>query len=214
MTVDDNLRVYVAYPESVIRRGAIASLGQDLRVQVVGESDDALTALDEIEKLLPDAAVLGDHVGDGAALDLVEKVRAVSSTRVVVLDGADFDAERMYVAFASGVTGYAPAACTPAEFCDVVVAAARGNPELPRVLQAQLVRQIQIRSTPGIALPTARERDVLLLMADGYRTQEIAQRLHLGLSTVKKYQGQLYEKLNAPTAAGAVAAALRGGLIR
>jgi two-component system nitrate/nitrite response regulator NarL len=205
--------VVVADDHPMYRDGVVRALTGSGSIDVVAEAEDGTQALEAITRLQPQVALL-DHRMPG--LDGVEVVRRVRrdgiATRIVLLS-AFTDSALVYGALEEGAAGYLPKESRRSELVEAVLTAARGGSVLPPDLAAGLVGEIrQRREDPGPVL-SAREGEVLRLMAQGRTTPSIAKELYLAPSTVKTHIQRMYEKLEVTERAAAVAEAMRRGLL-
>ena len=113
-----------------------------------------------------------------------------------------------------GAAGYFSKEADRSAIVDAITAVARGRTVIDPALHDGVFDQVRIRGT-GTDRPilTAREREVLGLMAEGLSGRQIAERLIVALPTVKTHQARLYEKLGVSERAAAVAEAMRRGLL-
>jgi DNA-binding NarL/FixJ family response regulator len=124
------------------------------------------------------------------------------------------DRERVFEAICAGASGY----LLKSESLDRIVAAVRevrrgGSPMTPEIARSVLDRFSQLKPTRSDIELSTRERDVLRLLADGLTKKEIADKLALSQHTVDNYLRRIYGKLHVNTLGGAVAKALRDGLL-
>jgi two-component system nitrate/nitrite response regulator NarL len=177
----------------------------------VGHGSDALAA---IRELAPDVAVLDLRLPGLDGLQILNAAtRDQLRTRLLLLS-ASGDPEIVYRAVQGGAGGYFLKEADREAILDAVTAVARGGTAIDPVLQVGVFEQIRLRGT-GEERPilTAREREVLTLMARGMSGPQIAERLIVALTTVKTHQARLYEKLGVAERAAAVAEAMRRGLL-
>jgi two-component system nitrate/nitrite response regulator NarL len=177
----------------------------------VGHGSDALAA---IRELAPDVAVLDLRLPGLDGLQILNAAtRDQLRTRLLLLS-ASGDPEIVYRAVQGGAGGYFLKEADREAILDAVTAVARGGTAIDPVLQVGVFEQIRLRGT-GEERPilTAREREVLTLMARGMSGPQIAERLIVALTTVKTHQARLYEKLGVSERAAAVAEAMRRGLL-
>ena len=205
--------VFVADDHPVVREGMLRALGERPALEVVGSAGDGREALKEIRRVKPDVALLDVKMPE---LDGIAVVRALTReelpTRVVFLS-AYVDSAIAYRALAEGAVGFLSKEASPSAVCDAVVAAHRGETVLSKEVQGGIAEEIRMRAATGAVTLTAREREVLSLIAEGLSAPDIAHRLHLSPATVKGHLGSLYEKLGVSERAAAVAEAMRRGLI-
>jgi two-component system nitrate/nitrite response regulator NarL len=179
---------------------------------VVGQAEDGRAAAHALRRLSPDVAVVAERLPSVSGIELLRLVREDCPTRIVLLSG-DLDTPAVYAALAAGAAGYLSTNTTGERLLEVVASAARDEPLLSADIQRLLLSEIQRGSNGHSPALTPREREVLALLADGQGASRIAAELHVGVSTAKKHLAHLYDKLDAPNSAAAVARAMRLGLI-
>ena len=180
-------------------------------LEAIGEGREAL---ERIRALAPDVAVLDIRLPglDGFQV-LNALVRDGSGTRVVFLS-ATAEQELVYRAVQAGARGYFRKEADREAILDGIAAVAHGRTAIDPELQAGVFEQIRLRRPlDDRPVLTAREREVLALMAEGLSGPQIAERLIVALPTVKTHQARLYEKLGVSERAAAVAEAMRRGLL-
>lgn len=207
------MSVFVADDHPIYRDGLVRSVRERPDLEFVGQAAEGREALAEIQHLQPDVAVLDLKMPNLGGLDVLNAInRDGLATRVVLLS-ASAESEVVYRAVAMGVGAYLSKEADRHEILDTVAAVARGQTVLPPEIQAGLASQIQLREAEDRPVLTAREREILLLTADGNSAPEVARQLHLSTATVKTHLGSLYAKLGVSDRAAAVAAAMRAGLL-
>jgi two-component system, NarL family, nitrate/nitrite response regulator NarL len=213
--VESNLRlsVLVADDHPMYREGVVSVLRRRPEIESVAEAGSGREALAAIARSEPDVALLDIQMAD---LDGVQVARVIEresrATRTLFLS-AYYDQEIVYKALAAGAAGYLSKDARGNEIADAVVAVARGETVLGRDIQAavaQRIRQTAERTGPVLS---AREREVLELVATGLSSPEVARLLNLSTTTVKTHLQRLYEKLGVGDRAAAVAEAMRQHLL-
>lgn len=195
------IRVLLADENVLCREGLRILVEAMPDARVVAEASDGAGALQEIERLKPDVALL--KVPDGLRVAMTVR-RSLPQTRTIPLSARPDD-EDLRRARASGVCDYLPTTTNRNEFERAVRLAARGNLKGRHGAAAGL--------TPSLAL-TPRLREVLQLLAEGLATKEIAQRLDLSTRTVEKHRAELMRRLGIHSLAGLIRYALRAGIVR
>ncbi len=137
---------------------------------------------------------------------------AAEHTRVLFISSTPEPAQ-VYTALEAGASGYLGKDCPAREVCDAIAAIARGDEILGASIQPALASEIRLRAAAPRDFLTDREREVLVLIAEGMSAPEIARRLTIGTATVKTHLSHIYERLGARDQAEAVAVAMRRGLI-
>nr|WP_218855641.1 response regulator transcription factor [Nocardioides daedukensis] len=195
----------------VVRAGLAAVLALEPDLEVVHQSadpDDALAwaSAHEVDVVLMDLQ-FGEQVRGIEATRLLRGL--VSPPQVVVLTTYDVESD-VLGAVEAGAVGYLLKDAGPAELAAGVRDAAVGKPVLSPSIAQRLVRRTL---KPATAL-TARELEVLGLVAEGLSNQRIGERLFLSQATVKSHLVHVFTKLGVDSRTSAIAAARAGGLIR
>jgi two-component system nitrate/nitrite response regulator NarL len=171
---------------------------------------DGPELLDTLQATRPHVLVV-DHTTIG--IERGELFACAAACSRVLLICTDPQPAEIYTAMADGASGYLAKDCPKQELCHTIAALGRGEERLGVSVQPAIASEIRLRETvPGDFL-TDREREILLLMCDGFSAPAIGERLCIGLPTVKTHQHHLFEKLGASERAMAVAIALRRHLI-
>jgi two-component system, NarL family, nitrate/nitrite response regulator NarL len=182
---------------------------QDSGLRLVGDECDGGAALDAIRRLAPDVALLEDALG---APLLRPVVRDRLPTRIVLLAG-EVEALGAYRAVAAGAAGVLAKTVSADQIRRAVRRAAAGRVSLCDDAQVGIAEEIRLRERDEQPLLSAREREVLGLVAEGLNGPDIARRLQIAPSTVRTHMDHLYAKLDASERAELVAKAMRRGLL-
>ncbi len=182
---------------------------------VVAEAADGEEAVRLAAALAP-AVVLMDVSMPG--MDGVEAARLIRAgaprTRVVMLT-MHADDEVLARALRAGADGYLVKDCSIEEVVATVTAVAAGETTVSAGLAASMLDEVRRLAVPATTeLVTRREEEVLQLIADGYATSEVAERLFISQKTVKNHLASIYQKLDARDRTQAVLRAVRMGIIR
>ena len=182
----------------------------DEGVSVIGTASNGREALEKIERLAPDVAVLDVRM---PGMDGVETARQsvalAPETRIVLYTGFGEQA-LLSEALDIGVRAFVQKEGSLDELVRAIKAVAEGGTFVDPVLGAALIGGA---SADGVPALSKREREVLRLLADGLRNEEIGRRLFLSPETVRSYTGRAMQKLGADTRTEAVAVAIRQSLI-
>jgi DNA-binding NarL/FixJ family response regulator len=214
------IRVLLADDQELVRAGFAMILSAQQDIEVVGEADDGERATTEAARLTPDVIVMDIQM---PRLDGIAATRAVLSTgrdapRVLVVTTFDVD-KYVYEALRAGASGFLLKNAPPEELVRAVRVVAAGDALLAPQVTTRLIQafcqQTIPRSGPPAALEelTAREREVLSLVARGLSNHEIADRLVLSHGTVKTHVARILMKLSLRDRTQAVVLAYETGLI-
>ena len=205
--------VFVADDHPLFREGLTRSVSERPDLELVGEADDGRAALEQIRALRPQVALLDVKMPGLDGLAVLKAIARDGLPTSVVLVSAHVTADVVYDAIAAGASAFLSKESARDEICDAVAAAARGETRLPPEVQGHLAQQVRMRAADSAPRLTEREREVLVMIADGLSAPAIAERLVLSTATVKSHQQTLYEKLGVSDRAAAVATAMRRGLL-
>lgn len=201
------IRVFVVDDHPVVREGLRAVLELRADCEVVGEAADGRAAIEGYDRLRPDVAIIDIRLPVIGGIEAIAAIRTRDpSARILAITSYGGDAE-MRRALDAGAIGLLLKGAPGDEVVEAVRRVAGGRPYIAPDVSDEL------RSADGTPSLTRRESDVLALMAEGLRNQEIATSLGLSLGTVKVHVNRILEKLDAVDRTEAVTRAIRRGLI-
>jgi two-component system nitrate/nitrite response regulator NarL len=210
----ERVTVVVADDHPIYREGIVRAINERPDLELVGEAADGRQALEQIQELSPEVAVLDIRMPGLDGTQVLSAMRRDGLETEVLFLSAFMEPELAYRTVASGARGYLSKESSRHEVCEAIVTIARGGTALAAEAQAGLAREIQERErTGGPPQLTQREQEVLNLVAQGLSAPEIGKRIHLSTTTVKSHLHSLYEKLGVSDRAAAVAEAMRRGLL-
>jgi DNA-binding NarL/FixJ family response regulator len=207
---DAPTQVLLIDDHDLIRQGLARAFEREDDFSVCGQAASVAEGLRQYNTLRPDVVITDVRLPDGLGFDLVKKIREQGhDTGVVVLTMYAGD-EQLFAALEAGASAFV-AKDAPA---DEVVAAARHALVSPRSFAAaDLAGAMRRRMTPAGPQLTARESEVLRLLANGYSVSAIARSIFVSESTAKTHISKIYEKLGASNRADAIMKAVRSGLL-
>lgn len=205
------VRVVLVDDHPVVRAGMRALLEGQHDMTVVGEAADGASALDVVRRTRPDVVLMDLNLGpgEGGAQTTARLLQDPAPPNVLILTTYDTDAD-ILAAIDAGAAGYLLKDAPPDELFRAVRHTARGETVLAPAVAASLVRR---SGSPGPVL-TAREIEILELLADGLANKAMARRLLVSEATVKSHLTHIYGKLGVDSRAGAVATAIERRIIR
>ncbi|WP_078324514.1 response regulator [Mycobacteroides salmoniphilum] len=207
------MRVVVGDDHPLFREGVVRALTGSGQIEVVAEAEDGAGVLALIRQHLPDVALIDYRMPELDGTQVAAAVRRDElRTRVLLLSAHD-DAAIVYRALEEGAAGFLSKESTRAELVSAVLDCARGRDVVTASLTSGLAGEIRRRAQPSGPALSAREREVLRMIAAGLTVPTIAKQLFLAPSTVKTHVQRLYEKLGVGDRAAAVAEAMRRGLL-
>lgn len=207
------LTILIADDHPVYRQGLERAIAERPELELVASSSDGRDALERLNELEPDVAVVDVRMPGLDGLKIVAAAKRDGlRTRIVLLTGYE-DSAAAYNALAQGATGYVSKASDHTELIESIVTAGRGETVIAPQFAAGIANEIQLRETSDRPALTGREAEVLTLLAEGRTAQKIGAELHLSEATIKTHLHNLYEKLGVSDRAAAVATAMRWGLL-
>lgn len=215
--MSSKIKVLVADDHTIVRSGVRLLLDAEPDIDVVGEALDGAEAVDLVGQLQPDV-VLMDIAMPG--MDGMEATRHIKSewpgVQVLVLTMHRRD-EYLFEMLKAGASGYVLKGAETNELIDAVRVVARGDvflyPTMTRKLVKDYLDRVSGSSEPEEIL-SPREREILALLAEGYSSKQIAERLVISPSTVYTHRSSLMDKLGLTGRHELIQYARRHGLLR
>jgi two-component system, NarL family, response regulator LiaR len=208
------VRVLIVDDHAIVRKGIRALLSEAGGFEVVGEADNGQAAVLAAQETQPDV-VLMDLLMPG--MDGIEATRQITSrqpkARILVLTSFAAD-NKVFPAIKAGATGYLLKDSSPDELVRAIRQVQRGEPSLHPAIARKLLQEIArpAEREPAPEALTARELEVLQLIAQGLSNQEIADRLTVSESTVRAHVSRILGKLHLASRTQAALYAVREGL--
>lgn len=206
-------RVAIVEDHALVRTGLRTSL-RTSGFEVVGETGDGIAALAMIAELRPDVAIVDIGIPGKDGISLTRELKSdPDGPRVVVLTMREEEAT-VDAALHAGADAYCVKSSPPEIVADAVRTVAAGGAYFDAGIANIVRRRLNGRlAATGSSPLTAREAEVLELIADGTGNAEIAERLGVSLATVKSHVAEILRKLSALDRAHATAIALRSGFL-
>ncbi len=213
------IRVIIVDDQTLVRTGFRMILATEPGIEVVGESANGAEALDEVARSGPDVVLMDIRM---PAMDGLVATRRIAAshpgTRVVILTTYDLD-EYVFDALRAGASGFLLKDAPPDQLVAAIRVAAGGDALLSPSVTRRLVEEFArspagARPVPALQELTARELEVLKLIARGQSNAEIAESLVVGEATVKTHVARILDKLDCRDRVQAVVQAYESGLVR
>jgi len=218
------ISVLLADDQALVRAGFRALLNAEPDIQVVAEAADGLEAVKQAQQTHPDVVLMDIRMPGVDGLEATKRIAAdpaLAETRVVILTTFELD-EYVFEALRTGASGFLVKDTEPVELLRGVRAVAAGDALLSPSVTRRVIGEFAGKGAPSrpIAQPaqldllTDREREVLVLVAEGLSNDEIAARLVISPATAKTHVSRTMIKLGARDRAQLVVYAYEAGLIR
>jgi DNA-binding NarL/FixJ family response regulator len=216
-----SIRVGIADDQSLVRDGFRVQLGLVPDMTFVGEASNGLQAIALARQQRPDVLLMDVRMPEMDGIEATRRIAtdpATAGVRVLMLTTFDLD-EHVYAALAAGASGFLLKDVTPEDLVSAIRVVAAGESLLAPSVTSLLVREFARRPTAGRPHPdalaelTGREREVLLLVAQGLSNAEIAGRLVVSPATAKTHVSRILTKLGLRDRAQLVVVAYEAGLV-
>lgn len=211
------IRILIVDDHAMLRAGLKLLIEGQRDMRVVGEAGDLRTAIDAAKKTTPDVIILDLSMPGGSGVAGVERLRAtVPDARILVLTMHD-DPAYVRSAIAMGASGYVVKSAADSELISAIRAVNMGRMFVDMkgagTLESLLHKLPKTRSQSPIETLSEREREVLIDVARGHTSQEIADRIGLSVKTVESYRARMMQKLGLKTRADIMNLAVESGLL-
>jgi len=208
MSDQGRIRILTVDDHPLMREGTAAMIRSQADMLLVAEAANGAEAVQRFREHQPDVTLMDIRLPDRSGIDALIAIRSeFPEARIVMLTTFEGDAE-IQRALRAGARGYMLKSMPPGELLAGIRDVHAGRKRIPPEVAAQLAAHV------GEEILTARELEVLVLLADGMRNAQIADRLVVSGKTVKVHVKHIMEKLGAKDRTEAVAIALRRGIIQ
>ncbi len=207
------IRVLIADDHMVVREGLRAILDVAPDLLLVGEATDGAEAVRLVQETTPDVVLMDLRMPGVDGIEAIRQIKArYQNVQVVILTTYDDDG---YIVrgLRAGARGYLLKDCARTMLFETIRAAARGESLLPADVVDKVVAHLENPQQAEPETLSGREKQVLILLAQGATNKEIAFTLGIAERTAKAHVTNLYNKLGASSRAEAVAIAMRSGLL-
>ena len=213
------IAIVLADEHSLVRGAIRAVLSNEPDLRVVAEAGDAMQAVVEVERTRPDIALLDADIPNGDGIRATAEIaRRAPACRVIIMSAAE-DEDVLFEAVCAGAMGYVAKSSPLADLIAAARAVHRGEAPIPPRLVPRLLRRLVRREqhredvSRRFADLTRREREVLVLVAEGADNDEIAQRLVISPQTSRTHVSNLLGKLDLHSRLEAAALVRRSAML-
>lgn len=211
MNGDTSIRLVICDDHPVVRTGLRGMLSGEPDFEVAGEAANGREAVSLVGRVEPDVVLMDLRMPEMDGVEATGRIKGEwPQAQVLVLTTYDTDAD-IVRAVEAGATGYLLKDAPREELFDAIRTTARGDSPLAPAVASRLMRRMR---GPAEEALSAREIDILSLVARGMSNREIAKRLWISETTVKSHMLHVFGKLGVSDRTAAVTEALRRGVIR
>jgi DNA-binding NarL/FixJ family response regulator len=211
-------RIVIAEDHTILREGLRSLLSSSPDLEIVGEAGDGREAIRCVEKLKPDLILTDLSMPRMNGMEAISEIKKQSpKTKILVLTVHKTE-EYILATLQAGADGYLLKDSTHAELLMAVKHVLSGKHYISpgisdKVLEGYLEGKKTLKKQTSWETLTHREREILKLIAEGYRNKEIAEELCISVKTVEKHRSNLMEKLNLHNVQALMALAIEKGLV-
>ncbi|MFN8006524.1 MAG: response regulator transcription factor [Terriglobia bacterium] len=212
------IRILLADDHTIMRKGLRLLLERQPEFEIVSEASDGRQTLEQAEATNPDIVILDIAMPVLNGIDVAERIRAMLPQTAIVILSMHSDESYVLRALKAGARGYLLKDSAEDDLIHAIHAVSEGkaffSPEISKMLAEDFVREMRARgSEDSYELLTAREKEILHLLAEGKSNKDIADLLNLSVYTVESHRKNLQGKLNVHSLAELILYAVRKGVI-
>ena len=216
--MENRVRIVLADDHTILREGLRALLSADPKFEIVAEAEDGRQAVRCVEKLGPDLLLMDLSMPRMSGIDAISEIKKrYPETKIIALTVHKTE-EYLLTTLQAGVDGYVLKDATHDELVMAIHNVMAGKPYLSPGISEKIIEGYLEGKEGSLSLSSwqklsQREREVLKLIAEGYKNKEIAEELCISLKTVEKHRANLMKKLDLHNAAGLTVYAVEKGLV-
>jgi DNA-binding NarL/FixJ family response regulator len=211
----EKITILVADDHPVVRKGLQSCLSRQDRLKVIGEAADGDEALRKTRELKPDVVLMDISMPRLNGLAVTETLRKEAPQVKILILSVHNNKEYIFRIIQAGAHGYVSKEAPPEELVRAIESVCAGepffSPEIARAALSQFISQ-GAKGDPFGQL-TSREREVLVLIAEGQSNKEIANKLGIGVRTIETHRERIMRRLDIHSIAGLTKFAIANGLV-
>jgi DNA-binding NarL/FixJ family response regulator len=216
--MSQKVRIVIAEDHTILREGLRSLLSSNANFEIVGEAGDGREAVRHVEKYKPDLILTDLSMPRMNGMEAIKEIKRESPTTKVLVLTVHRAEEYILATFRAGADGYILKDSTQAELLQAVKKVLSGthyiSPEISeKVIEGYIEGKKSLKSRTSWETLTQREREILKMIAEGYRNKEIAEDLCISVKTVEKHRANLMEKLDLHSIQALTAFAIEKGLV-
>ncbi len=211
-------RIVIAEDHTILREGLRAMISSNPDFDIVGEAEDGRDAIRCVETLVPDLILLDLSMPRMNGMEAIKEIKKqCPETKILVLTVHRTE-EYILATLRAGANGYVLKDATHTELMMAIKSVLTGKTYLSpgvseKVIEGYLEGRKTLRSSTPWDTLTQREREVLKLIAEGYKNKEIADYLYISVKTAEKHRANLMKKLDLHSTSSLTAFAMEKGLV-
>lgn len=180
-----------------INEGLVDLLEKDLRFTIIGNFTTAEKAMEEIPELIPDIVISDINLPDKSGIDALKYIKNLFPQIQFIMFTIYEDSDQVFDALKSGASGYILKNTTPNKIIESIIELSEGGSPMSPSIARKVINTFNSNASSKKVenLLTHREFEVLELLSKGFLYKEIADKLSISISTVKRHINHIYEKL-------------------
>jgi two-component system nitrate/nitrite response regulator NarL len=209
------IKILVADDHPVVRKGLQTCLAREPRIKIVGEAADGEEALRKARELSPHVVVMDISMPGMSGLEVTEQLRKEAPAVKVLIISMHKNRDAIFRVIQAGANGYVSKEAPPEELLRAIEKIYEGGTFYPEEIASAVLAEY-LRSggkKEPFAQLTGREREVLILIAEGQSNKEIADKLGIGVRTIETHRERIMRRLSIHSVAGLTKYAIANGLI-
>lgn len=211
----DKISVLIVEDQRIVREGLTKGLAYNTNLDIVGEASSGAEAIKNAEKLLPDIILMDISMPDIDGIKATEIIMGKNPDAKILALSAYNDEEYVIEIINAGAKGYLLKDVSFDELNSAIEIVSRGNLYFCKGVSGTILTHLNnSKSTKKICDLTARELDVLELIAEGLVNKQIAEKLFISIKTVNNHREHIMSKLNIHSAAGLTKFAIENGVVK
>jgi len=216
--VDRKYRIIIAEDHTILREGLHSLISSETDFEVIGEAENGREAIRLAQKQVPDLILMDLSMPKMNGMDAIREIKKNHPHILIVALTVHKTEEYILATLQAGANGYVLKDATHAELMMALKSVLDGKTYLSpgvseKVIDGYLEGRKHLKTQSSWDTLSAREREILKLIAEGHKNREIAQDLFLSLKTVEKHRSNLMKKLDLHNAAALTAFAIEKGLV-
>ncbi len=208
------IKILIADDHAMLREGIRALLSLQKDIEVVGEAEDGKEAVEKVDLLKPDVVILDIAMPGMDGLEAARRIKKKNTAAKILILTQHDNKEYVLSAIKAGMAGFVPKRALASELVSAIRSVYQGNPFLYPSAATALIEDYREHATVETDdRLTARQREILKLIAEGNTSKVIGQKLNISLKTVQGHRAKIMEKLVIHNRTDLIKYAMQKGLI-
>lgn len=212
-----NIRVLLAEDHTIVRKGLISLLKDEMGIEVIGEAENGREAINKVEELMPDIVVMDISMPLLNGLDATRQIKKRFPDVIVLILTMHIDDAYIFEVMQAGASGYIIKKAVPTELVSAIQAVYQGDiylsPKVSKKVIQEYLKQVDSGKENIEPKLTDREREVVQLIAEGNSNRKIGESLFISVKTVESHRAKIMEKHNLHSTADITRYAIRKGIV-